>query len=105
MNSADKIRAEQIRSAKESRCQAASGDLIARERNAAEHIQRCQRRSARSHVSHTVPIFDSGSETPLASGRSPANPNAPSGDNGGHVGRVVGLIPHTGAWKYLKFLV
>lgn len=43
--------------------------------NAAEHIQRCQRRSARSHMSHTVPIFDSGGETPLASGRSPANRN------------------------------
>lgn len=98
MNSADKIRAEQIRSAKESRCQAgASGDLIARAKTLQStssgvrddplaHTWVTRYRSLIAAVKHLSPRVD------------PRPIETPRGDNGGHVRSVVALRANTRVW-------
>lgn len=98
MNSADKIRAEQIRSAKESRCQAgASGDLIARAKTLQStfsgvrddplaHTWVTRYRSLIAAVKHLSPRED------------PRPIETPRGDNGGHVRSVVALRANTRVW-------
>lgn len=98
MNSADKIRAEQIRSAKESRCQAgASGDLIARAKtlhstfsgirdDPLAHTWVTRYRSLIAAVKHLSPRVD------------PRPIETPRGDNGGHVRSVVALRANTRVW-------
>lgn len=98
MNSADKIRAEQIRSAKESRCQAgASGDLIARAKTLQStfsgvrddplaHTWVTRYRSLIAAVKHLSPRVD------------PRPIETPRGDNGGHVKGVVALRANTRVW-------
>lgn len=98
MNSADKIRDEQIRSAKESRCQAgASGDLIARAKTLQStfsgvrddplaHTWVTRYRSLIAAVKHLSPRED------------PRPIETPRGDNGGHVRSVVALRANTRVW-------
>lgn len=98
MNSADKIRAEQIRSAKESRCQAgASGDLIARAKTLQStfsgvrddplaHTWVTRYRSLIAAVKHLSPRVD------------PRPIETPRGDNGGHVRSAVALRANTRVW-------
>lgn len=98
MNSADKIRDEQIRSAKESRCQAgASGDLIARAKTLQStfsgvrddplaHTWVTRYRSLIAAVKHLSPRED------------PRPIETPRGDNGGHVRSAVALRANTRVW-------
>lgn len=98
MNSADKIRDEQIRSAKESRCQAgASGDLIARAKTLQStfsgvrddplaHTWVTRYRSLIAAVKHLSPRVD------------PRPIETPRGDNGGHVRSAVALRANTRVW-------